>query len=159
MYEPALPVSRCRNCTPGRFAVATRTDRSRQNSPKVISRPAERGNGRLLEIFVHKSSVELSCSPSFHRPTHSHGGFTPPFSRLIGALVRRDRNRGIRPYTGNGRVAITAQFRRVAKKNFQTEVATCTFASRVTTLANERKIFALPGKIFRSCDFQTIDRR
>ena len=66
-YEPALPVSRYRNCTPGRLAVATRTNRSRQNSPKVISRPAERGNGRLLEIFVHKSSDELSCSPPHRR--------------------------------------------------------------------------------------------
>lgn len=61
----ALPVSRYRNYTPGRLA--TRTNRSRQNSPKVISRPAERGNGRLLEIFVHKSSAELLCSPSLHR--------------------------------------------------------------------------------------------
>lgn len=98
-------------------------------------------------------------SSARHRPTLTGGLRRHSFSRLIDALVRRDRNRGIRPYTGNGRVAITAQFRRVAKKNFQTEVAACTFASQVTTLANGRKIFALPGKIFRSCDFQTIDRR
>ena len=131
------------------------------------TRPKSFHARRSAETGVYSRFSFINQASSFHAaplfidevPTHSHGGFTPPFSRLIDALVRRDRNRGICPYTGNGRVGITAQFRRAAKKNFQTEVATCTFASQVATLANGRKIFALPGKIFRSCDFRTIGRR
>lgn len=77
-YEPALPVHGDRNCTHSRLAVASRMPPlvAVKNSPKVISRPAERGNEHLLEISFINQDLPESVLPSLPP-------VTPPWSATV----------------------------------------------------------------------------
>lgn len=81
-YESVLPVHGDRNCAHSRLGCRECPFpflSCSENSPKAISRPAERGNERLFEIsFINQDLPErVSC-----RATPSSPLFSPPLSLL-----------------------------------------------------------------------------